>query len=236
MPGLISALCLLCAEATQRAENLCLDCEERLPWMAPGCACCALPRPEIGPGQPLCSECLREPPAFDRCLTLFDYQPPVDRLISRFKYQADFSAGRCLQELLTGQLQRHYEAAGERLPQRVIPVPLHRSRLRHRGFNQSMELARPLARRLGVKLDHRSCKRSAATAAQQRLDRAQRQKNMNRAFCISRPALLESIEHVALIDDVVTTGATTGALSRLLREHGLRRIDVWCLARVNPQE
>jgi ComF family protein len=113
-------------------------------------------------------------------------------------------------------------------PQLLIPVPLHPGRLRERGYNQALELARPLSRRLAIPLDYLSCRRTRPTQAQSELPMKERRKNVRGAFQVKGeiPA-----RHVALIDDVVTTGSTVTELTRLLKRHGVRRVQVWTLAR-----
>jgi len=111
----------------------------------------------------------------------------------------------------------------------IVPVPLHRSRLRQRGYNQALELARPLAARLGVPLAHDVLVRSRDTSAQTELDRAARRRNVRGAFHLREAIVLP--DHVALFDDVMTTGATLAECARLLKRAGVRRVDAWALAR-----
>ena len=113
-------------------------------------------------------------------------------------------------------------------PEVIIPVPLHSSRYRERGFNQSLEIARILSRRLVIPLDYRSCSRIHATQAQTQLDAKERARNLKKAFAITKPL---PYTHVAILDDVVTTGATVNELAKMLRQAGVKRIDVWACAR-----
>ncbi|MCW8908267.1 MAG: phosphoribosyltransferase family protein, partial [Sedimenticola sp.] len=117
---------------------------------------------------------------------------------------------------------------GGPLPERLLPVPLHPVRLRQRGYNQSLELARPLARRLGIALEQNSCHRVLDTRPQADLPRRQRLHNLQRAFRLSHPP---EARHIALVDDVVTTGSTVNELARLLLRAGVQRVDVWAVAR-----
>jgi ComF family protein len=111
----------------------------------------------------------------------------------------------------------------------ILPVPLHRARLRQRGFNQALELARPLGRSLGVPVRHGLLLRARATAAQSELDAAARRRNVRGAFAVHAGAALPS--HVAVLDDVMTTGATLAECVRALKRAGAQRVDVWALAR-----
>ena len=113
-------------------------------------------------------------------------------------------------------------------PQLIIPVPLHPSRYRERGYNQTLEIARTLTRRLGIPLDYQSCIRSIATQSQTELTGKERRRNVSRAFAMAKPL---NAARVAILDDVVTTGATVNALAKVLRHAGVRQIDVWACSR-----
>lgn len=232
----VPCLCQLCSATLGRPANICRDCEEHLPWLAPGCPICALPMPELGPGNRICHQCRRQPPDFDRCLALFDYLNPIDGLISRFKYHQDLAAGRLLRKLLHSNMLRFHREMQLGLPQRLIPIPLHHTRLRQRGYNQSLELCRGIQAAAGIAVDRQSCRRVCPTSAQQGLDRRGREQNMAGAFSIHKPDRLRGLQHVAIVDDVVTTGATCNELARLLRHNGVTQVDVWCLARVPTEE
>ncbi len=150
------------------------------------------------------------------------YAPPVDRWILDLKFHARLPVAPLLARLLAGRLR------GEPLPTRVIPVPLHPRRLRERGFNQAVEIARPLCRDLGVALDWGAVRRVRATAHQVGADARARRRNVRGAFAAADD--LRGL-HVAILDDVVTTGATVGELARVLRRAGAARVEVWAVAR-----
>jgi ComF family protein len=130
--------------------------------------------------------------------------------------------------LATLLLEHLLRSNREQLPQLLIPVPLHRKRLQERGFNQAVELARPLSRQLDIPLDFSSCRRVRDTRSQSELHVRERQRNVRGAFKLS--GKIEA-DHVALLDDVVTTGSTVTALAKVLRRTGVGRVDVWALAR-----
>ena len=121
------------------------------------------------------------------------------------------------------------------MPQLVLPVPLHRKKLALRGYNQSAELARVIARQCNLELDVSSCRRHKATVAQQGLDARSRKANVKNAFELSGSGKLAAVKSVAIIDDVVTTTATVWELSVLLKGAGIETIEVWCVARASVQ-
>ncbi|MCF7201077.1 ComF family protein [Pseudomonas oligotrophica] len=221
----IDQSCLLCDEPAA-THALCEACERELPWLAGRCVLCALPLPTLGLA---CGECLRRPPAFDRVEVPWRFAFPVDSLINRFKHQARWPLGR----LLAGQLARHLQHAfddGLPRPDALLPVPLARRRLRQRGFNQAGMLAAWLGRALTLTVDEHLLQRRQDTVAQQQLDAAGRRRNLRRAFALAPQARVAG-RHFALVDDVLTTGATAAALARLLKGAGAARVDVYCLAR-----
>lgn len=217
---LLPLRCLLCGAAGSDGLDLCADCRAELPRNRLCCARCALP---LATAAPLCGECVRKAPAWDAAWVPFRYGWPLDRLESRYKFGADLAAGRVLSTLW------RRESCPIALPQLLLTVPLHRSRLRQRGYNQSLELARPLARQFGVPLRHDLLQRVHATEAQTELDAVSRRRNVRGAFALREGTLLP--DHVAVLDDVMTTGATVAECTRVLRRAGVARVDVWALAR-----
>lgn len=212
--------CLLCGAAGADGLDLCADCNAELPRNRLCCARCALP---LAAAAALCGECVRQAPPWDAAWVPFRYGWPLDRLESRYKFGADLAAGRVLSTLW----QR--EPCLVELPQLLLTVPLHPGRLRQRGYNQSLELARPLARRLGVPLRHDLLQRIRATEAQTELDATSRRRNVRGAFGLKAGSTLPA--HVAVLDDVMTTGATVAECTQVLRRVGVSRVDVWALAR-----
>jgi len=233
--GLWPPRCLVCGEAAGGRLDLCAACADALPWMPPACASCAMPLPAAapravtragapapGPGR-LCSACQHDPPALSSVHAAFLYGFPLDRLLPRLKFHRDLAAGRLLAEAMAAAF-----CALPR-PQAIVPVPLHRQRLRQRGYNQALELGRPLARRLGVPLRRDLLRRTRDTAAQSRLDAGARTANLRDAFEV--PGQLAPPPHVALVDDVMTTGATLHAAAEALLDAGAARVDAWVCAR-----
>ncbi len=221
LSNLYAAPCYLCAAPA--TNGLCHDCLKRLPWNGHCCAGCAIPLPPDATG--LCGRCGRRPHRWIDSSTLpLRYEAQVIQLVTGFKFNGRLSYGHLLGELLCNSVLHGSPAR----PERLIPVPLHPRRLRQRGFNQSLELAKQLSRRLELPLDKRSCHRVRDTDPQVSLEKGARRKNMRGAFVLSRPI---QAHHVALIDDVVTTGSTVNELARLLKRSGVERVDVWGVAR-----
>ncbi|MEE1891056.1 ComF family protein [Pseudomonas carassii] len=218
--------CLLCDEPAEQPYPLCSACEQALPWLDEQCRRCALPLPIDGL---LCGGCSRRPPAFSRVIAPWHYGFPIDTLVSRFKHNSQWPLGRLLAQLLSHSLMHHYDE-GLPPPDRLLPVPLARRRLRQRGFNQAAMLARWLARQLRLPCDERLLQRVRDTPAQQALGARARQRNLRQAFALAPGSELDGL-HLALVDDVLTTGATAQAIARLLRQAGARRVDIYCLAR-----
>ncbi len=211
----LAPACLLC----QAPDGpLCSACQADLPW-APSthCPVCAQPagRTEI------CGRCLREPPAFARTQALFGYRFPVDRMIQRLKYREHLALAPVLGALLADKLQ-------DGLPDVWLPMPLHAERLKARGFNQAVEIARELSARTGVAMRPEWAMRVRDTPPQAGLKRAARQKNLRGAFaCGDRAAGL----HVGIVDDVMTTGSTLDELAKTLKAAGAREVSCVVVAR-----
>jgi ComF family protein len=156
-------------------------------------------------------------------MALFSYAPPIDRLIQGLKYAGQLNNARVLAELMAAKAESVFPR-----PDVIMPVPLHPTRLRERGYNQSLELARPIARRLALPLDYRSAKRVRATLPQTGLSLRERARNVRNAFAVTRPV---AGLRIALVDDVMTTGYTVNALALCLRKAGATQVDVWVTAR-----
>ncbi len=211
--------CILCGAPGEANRDLCGECLADLPLLGPCCQRCALPLAEPG----ICGACLSHPPQFDACHIPLLYQGPVPRLITGLKFHNQLANAR----LLAQRLQQHLHGRDD-LPELILPVPLHPRRMRERGYNQAIEIARPLGRALGLPVAIDNCVRRRATGAQADLPKKQRQKNLRGAFAVNRPI---NARHVAVLDDVVTTGSTVNELARVLKQAGVERVVVWALAR-----
>lgn len=219
---LMPADCALCGARCD--QDLCVDCDRALPRLGPGCPQCAAPIAGIGRDAPApCGRCQRRPPAYDRVHALYAYALPVDRMILGLKYGRRIDWARVLGERLATRI-----AASNSTVDMIIPVPLHRRRLRERGYNQSLELARPVAARLGLPLGLRGVTRARATPPQTGLSATLRRRNVRNAFDVTRD--LDG-RRIAMVDDVMTSGATVDAFARRLKRAGAAYIEVWVVAR-----
>lgn len=219
--------CLICDEGTETPHSVCNVCERDLPWLTNACVRCALPLHTDGL---ICGQCQKHPPAFKQVVAPWTYSFPVDTLISRFKHQARWPLGHLLAHLLGQFLQHRFDNDTLIRPDCLLPVPMARKRLRQRGYNQAEMLARWLTDNLAIACDEQLLLRPHETRAQQDLDARQRRRNLLKAFALADSTCVKG-RHLALVDDVLTTGATADSLARLLMNAGARQVDVYCLAR-----
>ncbi|MFO7787106.1 MAG: ComF family protein [Halospina sp.] len=215
--------CVVCLGPDQ-GGGLCRACLLDLPHTAPCCRRCALPLSIGERGANLCRQCERTDPPQDLSRIPWRYECPVDRMIQNYKYHGTRAQGAAL-------ARNWLQAAGmpEPLPQALIPAPMDPQRLRQRGFSQTAELADWFARATGVPMLAGRLQRHAGYRAQASLSRGERRRNLREAFFVSASAPLPG--HVALVEDVVTTGATAEAMGHCLRRAGVERLEVWALAR-----
>ncbi|MEG3792058.1 ComF family protein [Lysobacter sp. CCNWLW3] len=214
------ARCLVCGERGAGGRDLCRDCARALPWNRCACPRCALPLPVPAPA---CGRCMKRPPVLDAARATFVYGAPLDRLLPRLKFHDDLAAGRLLAALML-------EDPGRPAPAALVAVPLARARLRERGYDQARELARPLARALGLPLLEGALQRRRDTPPQSSLGALARRRNLRGAFAAEFRAAPPA--RVLLVDDVMTTGATLHAAAAALRRAGVARVEAWVCARV----
>jgi ComF family protein len=205
--------------------RLCAACLGRYTNRAPRCLRCAI---ELPAGPLTCGRCLHDPPPYARCVAAFDYAAPWDHPIARFKFHAALDLGGVFADRLVDAVR----ASAAPLPDLILPVPLAEARLRERGYNQAWELARRLGRRLRVSGDATLLLRLRETPHQLALPIEARAGNVRGAFAVEprRRAELAG-RHVALVDDVMTTGATVAEAARVLLAAGAAPVQVWVLAR-----
>lgn len=220
---IVPRTCVLCKAPSKRDLDLCFACENDLPKIINACKQCgkSLPLNQI-----LCGTCLKTPPPFQQTIALFHYQQPIDFLITALKFNHNLVYAKLLGQLMTAKLERHY--CSNPKPEVIFPVPLHNDRLRERGYNQALELARPIASVLKIKIEKHSSKRIKNTSAQTLLSAQERQHNVKNAFITKE---IFSYKHIAVIDDVITTGNTVAEFCTVLQRAGAGKIDVWCCAR-----
>jgi ComF family protein len=221
---LLTPSCVLCGVEAADAR-LCADCAALLESNESACARCAEPLPMP---TPLCGKCLQRPPAFDAAWAAYLYRAPFDHLVQRLKFNQALAVARALLPDWSAALRSHLQTRPEPPPQALVPIPLHRSRLRLRGYNQALELARDLGRELGLPVLPAALVRARATTPMPGLDLAARRRNVRGAFAVG-PAPPPA--RVALIDDVMTSGATLNEAAKTLKQAGVAWVDVWVLAR-----
>lgn len=206
-------------------QRVCLPCISRFNPPVARCQQCALRVPE---GVLRCGRCLKNPPPFDASLAAVDYAFPWDRLIARFKFKGALDLTACLAD----RLAEAHRQTGAPAPDLILPVPLSTERLVERGYNQSWELARHLAGRLGSRAEGRWLVRLRDTAHQLDLPPEEREANVSGAFAVE-PGRRREIagRDITLVDDVMTTAATAGELTNVLRQAGAARVVVWVVAR-----
>jgi ComF family protein len=204
--------------------DLCPGCLMELPHNRDCCIQCAAPFGGPMPEGTRCAACQRRAPPFDLSLTAFRYEDAVPSLVAGAKFRGRLNLVRLLGQCLADRVRE----VGRPCPEVLLPVPLHAERLRTRGYNQALEIGRVVGRELALPVDHASCVRSQRTTPQAGLDERARRRNIRGAFEIKGPI---PWTHVAILDDVVTTGSTVAELSRVLRRAGVTRIQVWAVAR-----
>jgi ComF family protein len=213
--------CLLCSTAAGTG-HLCPACLADLPWhRQPHCPQCATPTPQ---GQ-TCGACLRHPPAFDRTHAALAYAFPLDRLIPRLKYRGRLSIAPALGACLA------HAVGPQPRPDRLLAMPLHAARVRERGFNHATEIAREVAKQLALPLDTASCQRIRDTPPQKGLKHDARRRNVRGAFACTGDV---RGQHIALVDDVMTTGTSLDELAATLKRAGAREVSCWVAARTLP--
>ena len=222
-PVTVLGQCVLCGDAGQIGLDMCSPCVADLPTLGPCCPRCAIPLTDKSPDY--CGQCLLIPPPFLRTVAAWHYRAPIAQLISGFKYNSHYSYGHTLAKIMTTRLVSAY--IKQPFPDLVTAIPLHWTRRLKRGFNQSEQLARHYAKVLDITTAP-TVKRCKATAPQQSLDALQRQQNLRGAFSAIADV---TGRRIALVDDVMTTGATASEVSRCLLEAGAMEVHIWCLAR-----
>lgn len=197
--------------------QLCPWCRRALSRWQSGCPCCGEPAAE----NTLCRRCLRRTPPLSQCNAVWLYDPPIDQLLSRYKYQPDFPLAKALIHAALPTIRRWPRA------ELLVPIPLHPRRLRQRSFNQAELLCRHLSLALAVDWAP-LLQRVVDTPAQAGLSSSARRRNLRRAF-VANPDVSGKI--ITLVDDVMTTGSTIFAAARALRQAGASEVNCWVMAR-----
>jgi ComF family protein len=215
-------ICTLCGRPSDRKQDLCSACLKDLPIVAHKCSRCG-----VQSFSEICGQCLKHPPPFTACYSLFAYEPPLTYLILSLKFRQDLVSARILGELLAEQVKQQWYRL-KPLPDFILPVPLHENRLKERGFNQALEVARPISRALKIEILTQAVRRVKDTPAQMQLMAEDRKKNVRGVFSVEADV---TGKHIVIVDDVVTTGATAAEIARVLLKQGARMVEVWCCGR-----
>lgn len=242
---LVAPCCLVCGLNAGRSVPLCRGCREDLPAIASPCPACSLPVPD---GTGACAACRVAPPLPGIVVAATAYGFPVDHLVQQLKFNGCLPVARVFGELLADAVRARYagtphgrgsgvmdvataggpgEHRASGFPAALVPVPLHAARLRQRGFNQAGRIAARAGSILQVPVLQDAVVRCRDTPAQSGLDLQQRQHNLQTAFRVTG----ELPAHIAIVDDVVTTGSTLRAIAAALQQAGVTRIDAWTVAR-----
>ncbi|MCZ6711566.1 MAG: double zinc ribbon domain-containing protein [Gammaproteobacteria bacterium] len=224
--SLFPNICLLCDQVCPNGANidLCTHCRSSLPWNERCCSRCAVPMNDI-PGSNLCAQCSVARPAFEHCVVPLRYEGEVRSWVRRLKFHQGLVEARVLGTLLAEAVLEGY--LGGQLPDALVPVPLSLRRLAGRGHNQALSLATIVARHVDRPVNRTRVTRVRHGPSQQALSREQRQSNLIGAFA-SGPW---QGARLAVIDDVMTTGATLAELAATLLAAGASEVHAWCAAR-----
>ncbi|USQ15121.1 ComF family protein [Legionella lytica] len=190
-----------------------------MPKLGLTCQHCATPLADSG--SLICGGCIKNPPQFTQAYVAYKFEEPLRGLLHQFKYHNGLYLHSFLSHLMLSGLP------SSNLPQCLIPVPMHAQKIKQRGFNHAAVLTRDLAKKLNLPYDLTSCQKTLNTAPQASLDKEQRQKNLRNAFNSKKLPF----QHIALIDDLLTTGSTANELALTLKKAGVEQVDLWCCAR-----
>lgn len=215
--------CFLCGHTANLA--LCEPCLQRLPYIQQYCQRCGSEMPKTCQ---LCGNCQQDLPPYTQTKAIFNYIYPIKKLIHAAKFERNLAILHCL-GIKMGEQLTDYMLSESLLPDVLIPIPLHPQRLRERGYNQSLELAKLIAKQTHIPLDYTACQRIRNTPHQSVLSSIQRRHNLKNAFMLNK--LPVNWQYVILVDDVVTTGSTVKEVTQLFLRAGIARVDVWCCAR-----
>lgn len=216
--------CICCNCASHTSIDLCSICAKSLPYLHSDCHLCATPLNETTGA--ICGKCLQYPPTYDRVIAIFAYDLPINKMISDIKFHQKLNIAHVLSQIMAKKILMQYE--NKPLPQCLIPIPLHNKRLAERGYNQSLEIARNISKSLRIPINKTACQRVLNTKPQMNLSHEDRKRNLRNAFAIRQKL---PYQHIALIDDVFTTGSTVNELTKVIKQSGVEQVDIWCCAK-----
>jgi ComF family protein len=222
-----SRFCVLCGQI-HKEKTLCLACQQFLPFTGTICQLCGIPITQ----SILCGRCLTKKFPYRQIIPCFWYEDPIQTLIHDYKFRKKLFLTPILSRLMIEKIQMHYQQYKYAYPECLIPLPLHPKRLRERGYHQIYEIAKILSTNLAIPTKLKICRRTQHTPPQSHLPFKSRKGNVQHVFATKKVPY----KHVAVIDDVVTSGATVSSLCQTLKnENPELIIDVWCLARTKPR-
>lgn len=216
-----STRCFLCDLECNGHQLICDDCYRTLPICHNACKQCGI---QLTQNSNRCTQCITSPPSFHRTFSLFNYQPPISQWITQLKFQENL----IIAKLFAQYWINYFKNQRSELPELILPVPLHYRRLKERGFNQAVEIAKPIGKHFQIPVAKNMCVKIKNTEAQSNLSAEKRRKNLKNAFALSYSI---DAKRVAILDDVMTTGNTVSEISALLQKTGVEHIDIWCCAR-----
>jgi ComF family protein len=216
----LPSICILCNQFHKGLLAVCSPCIDLLPQLGIACQHCAYPLPNTD--YLVCGHCIKKQPYFDRVLITYQFEEPIRTLLHRFKYHNGLYLASFFSHLIINSVHHVHNK-----PQCLIPVPMHPHRIKQRGFNHAAILAKSVSKKLEIPCHLNTCQKMINTAPQASLNQKQRHKNLHQAF----KAQPLPYHHVALIDDLFTTGSTANELALTLKNKGVEQIDVWCCAR-----
>ena len=223
--------CVLCASPEANNHAVCKPCLNDLPWHPKtSCPQCGLASSGTDLNRVVCGSCLNSPPDFDVTKAVFLYAYPIDAMMQRYKYGSLLNLGDTFGEFLA-------EKTALENVDLVIPMPMHPQRLKERGFNQALEIAKVLTKNDREKLDYKSAERQTLTPPQASLPLKERVKNIKGAFKVNADKLNKfQGKSIAIVDDVMTTGASLNELAKTLKKSGASHVECWVVARTLPHQ
>lgn len=207
-----SSICKTCKGAIRPKTNNCYQCGKGI---------------TVNTDKQKCGDCIKEPKVYRRLVTACHYDFPINKAISQFKFHRQLHLGKALSELLAETIRLSYQKDQELLPELILPIPLHHKRLAERSFNQSELIAMIISQKLQISSTKHILTRIKNTPHQTGLKAVERRKNLKNAFEVKQTLP----KHIALVDDVVTTGTTITETTKLCLKNGAEKVDIWCLAK-----
>jgi len=217
--------CISCLAKISVNNVLCNDCSNKLPLITTQCTQCAIPI-QTKVAAIKCAKCIHNPPFFDITIAPYRYQKPITNIIGQLKFKNKLSYASTLGKLLLPFILQTYTT--DSLPSILIPIPLHKTRIQNRGYNQSYLISKYLSKKLNTPIQNNLVERIKNTKAQVGLSAIRRHTNLKEAFACQQKI---GYSHIAIIDDVITTGQTASQVAKILKKQGASRVDIWTPAR-----